>query len=361
MKKITWIGTALVAALWLVLAVFAWFGPREDISLSERRPLSQLPSVTLENIGSGKFMEDFEDFTLDQFPLRDSFRQLKSLFSRNVLQQKDNNSIYVARDHAAELCYPLEEASVSHALKQFQMVYDTYLDESNRIFAAVVPDKGYYLAPETGHLAMDHGKLFSMVREGMPWATYVDITGSLRLEDYYRTDTHWRQENILPVAQVLAQALEITVAEDYTLTALERPFYGVYYGQAALPMAAETMHLLENDTIAACQVYNYVTDSYSPIYDLEKLSSSDQYDVFLSGAQSLLRIENPNAKTDRELILFRDSFGSSLAPLLVQDYSAITLVDIRYIQPQLLGRYVEFGGKDVLFLYSSLVLNKNLI
>ena len=75
----------------------------------------------------------------------------------------------------------------------------------------------------------------------------------------------------------------------------------------------------------------------------------------------MLRLENPNATTDRQLILFRDSFGISLAPLLAEDYAAITLIDIRYIQPQQLGKYVDFAGKDVLFLYSSLVLNKNLI
>ena len=81
----------------------------------------------------------------------------------------------------------------------------------------------------------------------------------------------------------------------------------------------------------------------------------------MSGSQSLLRIENPHAATDRELIIFRDSFGSSLAPLLVQDYKTVTLVDIRYISVELLGNYIDFQSQDVLFLYSSLVLNKNLI
>ena len=79
--------------------------------------------------------------------------------------------------------------------------------------------------------------------------------------------------------------------------------------------------------------------------------------MYLSGPQSLLRIENPNAATDRELILFRDSFGSSLAPLLVSDYKTVTLVDIRYLSSQMLSRYLEFKGQDVLFLYSTSVLN----
>ena len=202
---------------------------------------------------------------------------------------------------------------------------------------------------------MDYEAMFADFREGMPWAEFVDITDTLDARDYYRTDTHWRQENILDAAAKLCEALGVAApkAEDYSAAALERPFYGVYYGQAALPMEPETMYVLESDLLTSCTVLDWESGKYNAVYDLSKLESRDLYDVFLSGSRSLLTIENSNAATDRELIIFRDSFGSSLAPLLVQDYSAVTLIDIRYIQPQLLGRYVEFEGKDVLFMYSS--------
>ena len=72
--------------------------------------------------------------------------------------------------------------------------------------------------------------------------------------------------------------------------------------------------------------------------------------MYLSGAKALVTIENPKAETGRELIVFRDSFGSSVVPLLVADYAKITLVDIRYIQPDMLGQFLEFHGQDVLFL-----------
>ena len=37
----------------------------------------------------------------------------------------------------------------------------------------------------------------------------------------------------------------------------------------------------------------------------------------------------------------------------------MTLVDIRYVQPELLGQLLDFHGQDVLFLYSTLVLNSS--
>ncbi len=350
----------VILLLWTSLTAFAWFSPAKAMSDSERRPLAQFPAIKLETLADGRFMKNFESYSLDQFPLRDSFRRVKSLFHQYVLGQKDNNGIYLHDGFAAKQEYPLNPDSVNHALGRFNHIYNKYLADS-KVYMAVVPDKGYYLAEPNGYLAMDYAAMFASLKQQMPWATHVDITDCLSYEDYYRTDTHWRQEKLLPVAQKLAAAMGVTApkAEDFTEVKVERPFYGVYYGQAALPMEAEEMYYLRSDLLDESQVYLFETDSYSQVYDLTKLKSKDLYDIFLSGPRSLLTIENPNAKTDRELIIVRDSFGSSVAPLLVQDYAKVTLVDIRYLNLNVLDRYLEFKGQDVLFLYSSLVLNNS--
>ena len=357
MKKLNVI---ILAALWGALTCAAWFGPAADISESERRKLAQFPDVTLESVFGGDFMEDFESYTLDQFPLRDSFRRLKALFHYNALGQKDNNDIYIADGYAAKLEYPLNSSSVKNAVEKFQTIYEKYL-EGSHVVTAVVPDKGYYLAEENGYPAMDYDALFREIQNGMDWAEYVDISGLLETADYYRTDTHWRQEQILAVAERLCEALGVAAFEDEELipVAVERPFYGIYYGQAALPMNAETIYVLENDLISGCTVYNHETGLTTTVYDWDKLDSSDLYDVYLSGAAALLTIENPAAATDRELIVFRDSFGSSLVPLLLKDYAKVTVVDIRYVATDLLGSLVDFHGQAVLLLYSTLILNNS--
>ena len=73
----------------------------------------------------------------------------------------------------------------------------------------------------------------------------------------------------------------------------------------------------------------------------------------------MLTIENPRGQAGKELIVFRDSFGSSMVPLLVQDYAKVTLVDTRYISSELLDQFLDFHGQDVLFLYSTLILNSS--
>ena len=361
-KKIRTVGVIAIVTIWALLAGFHWFGPKTEISEAERRPLAQLPEISAETLLNGKFMSEFEDFTLDQFPLRDTFRQVKSLFHYYVLGQKDNNDIYIADGFAVKQEYPYNPQSVDHALNRFNYLYEKYLkDSGSDIFMTIVPDKGYYLGESSGHLTMDYEAMFASFQAGMPWAEFVDITDTLTAQDYYRTDTHWRQENLLDAATKLCEALGVSAPNpgEYTPTALERPFYGVYYGQAALPMEPETMYVMESELLKDCTVLDWESGKYNAVYDRSKLESRDLYDVFLSGSRSLLTIENPGASTDRELIVFRDSFGSSIVPLLVQDYAKVTLVDIRYIQIDVLNRFIEFGGQDVLFLYSTLVLNNS--
>ena len=361
-KKIRIIGFGVLAAVWIGLILGAWFGPTRELSESERRKLAQMPAFSAEDILSGKFMTHFEDFSLDQFPLRDSFRRLKALVHYRLLRQGDNNGIYVADGYAAKLEYPLNESSVTGALKKFDHIYETYLQGTDaHIYVSVVPDKGMYLAQQNGYPAMDYRQLFEKVKSGMDWAQFVDISDLLTGSDYYRTDTHWRQERLPGVARRLCTAMGADFFDEAGLTeeTVTRPFYGVYYGQAALPMEPETIRYLTNDEIEACTVYNYENGKTTSVYDMEKLESRDLYDIYLSGAAALLRITNPDGDADRELVVFRDSFGSSLIPLLLKDYGTVTVVDTRYIAADLLGQYLQFDDQDVLFLYSTLILNSS--
>ena len=355
-------GARSVAALWLLLSLCAWLFPTQEVSEAERRKLAQFPELSVETVLEGEFMGKFEDYTLDQFPLRDNFRQIKSLFHYNVMNQHTNNDIYLEDGYAAKQEYPLNETSISYAMNKFNAIYNQYLRASGcKVYMAIAPDKGYYLAEPNGYLAMDYEQMFSMVRDGMPWATFVDLTDTLDISDYYYTDTHWRQEELIPAAQKLSLAMsgKGPVESDFTKVLVNRPFYGVYYGQAALPLPAEELYYLESDVLKGCRVKDHETGKYVPIYNPEDLDNQDLYDIFLGGAKALMTIENPNAKTNKELVVFRDSFGSSMIPLLVQDYRSITVVDTRYINPVMLSSYLRFRNQDVLFLYSSLILNSS--
>ena len=93
------------------------------------------------------------------------------------------------------------------------------------------------------------------------------------------------------------------------------------------------------------------------IYVESDYNNNDPYDIYLGGPEMLIEIENENAKTDKELYIFRDSYGSSLSPLLVEGYSKITIIDLRYIATPILKEFVTFEeGNDALIINCTDVL-----
>lgn len=355
------VGLMVVGGLWLGLTAICFAKPPTEASVSERRKLAVFPKIDAETVLSGKFMTDFEAYSLDQFPFRDSFRTLKAVTSFYAFGKKDNNGIYLSDGYAAKLEYPLNEKSVISAAEKFALLYDTYLkDSGGKVYLAVAPDKGFFLAEKNGFPSLDYEKMLALLKENMPFAEYIDLFPYLTLEDYYKTDTHWRQEKILQASRVLAEAMGGKGIGEVVLHEADVPFFGVYYGQSALPLPSETIYYVGNDVLDRCKVSVLETGkSYTGMVDREKLSSKDPYELFLSGASPLVTIENPNAEAEKELVVFRDSFGSSMIPLLAGDYSKITLVDTRYIAPRLIGNFVNFEGADTLFLYSTLILNQS--
>lgn len=358
-KNILTVG--LLSAFLLVFGVWAAVKPADDLSLSERRPLAQLPELSADTVLSGKFMSGYEDYATDQFPLREQFRTLKALTGLYVFGQKDNNGVYLAGGSAAKLEYPLHPDSIGHAADRFRYLYDSLMTGTDtKVYLSVIPDKNYFLAESNGYPALDYEALVEQLRSQTDFADYIDLFGTLTLEDYYRTDSHWRQERLPSVVSTLAAAMGVTLPEAaYTEWTLDCPYYGVYYGYAALPMEPDRLAYLTSSILDGCTVHNYETGKTSSIYDLTKGSGKDPYELFLSGSVSLLTIENPQAETDRELVIFRDSFGSSIAPLLVPGYAKVTLADIRYLPSSQIGKFITFTDQDVLFLYSAPVLNNS--
>ena len=350
----------LASAFVLVLSVWGIVKPHGGFSESERRQLAEFPKLNKETVMSGEFMTDAESFALDNFPMRDKMRTIKAVTAMKLMGLKDNNGVYTSDGYISKLEYPMNTDSLENASERFKNVYDKYLSGTEcNVYLSIIPDKNYFLAEENGYPSIDYKKLEEYMRDKCSYMKYIDISDTLEISDYYRTDTHWRQEKITDTALKLASEMGTAVSSDYSQQLLDNPFYGVYYGQLALPFDADEIYYLENDILRNCKVYNYETSSEGSLYDMEKAFGKDPYEMYLSGSVSLIEITNPNAVSDKELVVFRDSFGSSLAPLLAEGYSKITLVDIRYLSSAMIGNFIDFDKQDVLFLYSTLVLNNS--
>ncbi len=360
-EKIKYIATTVVCLLFFAfLSLWALFRPADAFSDSERRALKQFPPLSYQTILNGCFMENFEGYTLDQFPMRETFRSMKANVSSKVFLRSDNNGLFEVNGNLSKLDYPLNESSVDRAAERFRFVWERYLKNCNvNAYLAVIPDKNAFLAAENGYPAPDYDALYQRIYKQTDFLKPIELRGTVSLEDFYKTDTHLRQENLLPLAEKLLHEMGGTADATYETITLPHPFRGVYYGQSALNPEADTLRYLTNESLENCKVFDLQNNKEISVYNLKKAEEKDPYELFLSGPLSLVTIENPQAKSQKELILFRDSFGSAIAPLLVEEYAKITLVDIRYLHPMLLENFIRFDSQDVLFLYSTSVLNNS--
>lgn len=330
--------------------------PDKEASDSERRYLLELPKPEIKSIKTGKFMRDFELYSMDQFVMREGFRSIKAVFAYSVLGQKDKEGIYYREGHFSELDKKLDEGSLSYAAERISNVCEKYLAGTDcKVYFSIIPDKNYFMAD--GYPHYDYGELISLMREKTD-IRYISIAELLELSDYYRTDPHWRQERIVDVAERLCREMGTELPpEGMDEVLLEVPFYGAYRGRSALPVSGEELFYLRNKTIDSMKVTLHEKNITTGVYDMERAMGRDAYEMFLSGSQSMITIENPAANTDREIVIFRDSFGSSIAPIMAQGYRRVVLADIRYISPAVLGNLIDFKDQDVLFLYSTMLLN----
>lgn len=355
--------TITMAVFLLAMFLANLFKPDSEYSDSERRILAKKPEFTKETLLAGSFMKAFETYTLDQFPLRDTFRSVKSVSEFYAFSKKENNHYYIRNGYLAKIEYPFSQAMQDHVVERFTFLNETYLKPNGITpYFVMVPDKSFFLANRYGYLSLDYESFEQNLAQRLPFMKTIDIKPLLSIEDYYKTDTHWRSEKLLDVANLIAETMNTDIDSTYQTITLDQPFYGVYYNQVALPVKTDSLSYVTSLALEHCTVSNLDTGKpvTAKVYDLEKVNGKDPYEMFLCGSSALVTIENPNAKSDKQLILFRDSFGSSIAPYFVEGYQKITLVDIRYVQSTMLSYFLDFENADVLFLYSTLLLNNSL-
>lgn len=288
------------------------------------------------------------------------------IFNIIKLNKKDNvnteEKYYIQSGAIYEKTGDINKSAVENNISKINSICDKYLNNMN-IYFSIIPDKEYYLKKS---INTEFVEIENTVISNLNKSTkYFSIKDLLSLEDFYKTDMHWKQENMQDIVENIEKELDADIKSDidYEVESLG-DFFGSYYTKIENNnILSDELKYLNNSVIKNCKVYNEETKTEEKIYNLEKVNESkNKYDLFLSGATAITTITNEKANTDKKLILFRDSFGSSIAPLLVKDYKELILIDIRYVNSTILENYIDFNKykeADVLFLYSSRVINKS--
>lgn len=362
MKKISnYLTAAVFIAVILGMSVLFIVSPKDEVSVAERRKLAAFPKFSMEDLMKGDFFKNMDSYVTDQFPMRDDFRKIGAQVRFNVLAQSDNKGIYINDGYVFKSDYPVKTRNIEKFAEGINRVYRDHIKgKAKSCYVSVIPDKSHF--DTSKHLKNDAKLIADTFVSKLEGWEYIDIFDSLSLESYYRTDTHWSQDKLAPVMKTIAEQMDFSSDPEkyeYKENVLE-PFYGVYWGQSAMEPAPDKLVYLTNEAIDKATVKVFDNDC-TKVYNLDSFNGIDGYDVFLSGASPIVEITSPLGDPEKELVIFRDSFGSSIAPLFLEEYGKVTLVDLRYIASSLLDEYVDMENSDVLMLYSTLILNSGLL
>jgi len=330
--------------------------PGPAVLVSERRVPAKFPELSLDTIMSGKFMSGFDDYASDRFVFRDSFRMIHTFQILDVFMQTDKSGLYRCSAVGLGEFRRVNTISFRQTAERIQRAAAYVADSDVNIYYSIVPDKSIYA--ERYYPGFDLSVAESIISGVMGEYKYISIADKIGADMFYKTDIHWDQSKISNVTSHLLAAMGVnSTPGDYPVVSAG-DWNGVYSGQFALPFPPDPMKYVDIPGLSVMYLNDRTLEfEPGPLYDLDRFRGIDPYDMFLRGPQPLITIENPLVE-GKELYLFRDSFGSSLAPLMMEAYSKITVIDLRYINLLILDQFIEFTpGSDVLFIYSSQIFN----
>lgn len=340
------------------LSIISIILPDKDISETERRYLMHFPTLNIKTIFNGDFFEEFNTYTVEQFPFREIFIKIKGLATNKLFLKKEENGVFIKDENFFEISSSINDKSIDYFLELVTKIKNNFSSEN--IYYSIIPDKNYYTKEEIPKI--NYNELVKTINENLQDITYINIFNKLFLDSYYKTDIHWKQEKIGEVVKTIALHMNNEPIDIKYNKLTYDNFYGALYGKIPNNEKPDTITYLIDENTINTKVFDYEKNQYYKVYEEQNLKNIDSYDIFLGGAKALLIMENKNSKTDKELVIFRDSFGSSLAPLLLPYYKKITLVDLRYINSDYIinNNLIDFdNNQDILFIYGIPIINNS--
>ena len=327
-----------------------------DFSEQENRYLAGFKAPTFETLKSGEFMEDFEDYVIDQFPLRDQWIRLKA-WCEKTMGKQENNSVYLGTD-GDTLFAQYTRPSYEELAKRIGYVNKLGANVDVPVYFSLIPDKSFVWAdrlPANAPL-VDDGSVIrdtaGLVSGDVNW---IDLSGALSGDDvFYRTDHHWSTMGAYQGYLALMNAMNGSVTIlDYDPTLVSDAFYGTTYSSSGAGwVSPDQMYTWVPEDGFTVTRYPEGKPIPGSLYDLSKLEVKDKYSMFLGGNQPLCVIENENSDGGK-LLVIRDSYSDSLAPFLGLDYSEVHLWDLRYNRTSLKAYIAQNNIDQVLVLYSN--------
>ena len=331
--------------------------PDKEFSEIENRTLAQKPAFTLQNFFSGNLDDETEKYLSDQFILRDSCVTLKSS-TEALIGKKEFNGSYLTDDMLLE--------RMDEPTEQFNTNITAVNNASNALgiplSLALVPTATdvYKDTLPNGAPTANQQKLLSTISQNLNSDVNMINMSAIMHEHkdeyiYYRTDHHWTSLGAYYGFSALCQAMGIDVPELDSYAdrhIVSDSFYGTTWSESGFSwVKPDEMETFVNAP-EGLKITSYPQGEPldGKLYDESKLAVKDKYSMFMGGNCPLHEIVTGN--DGPSLLIIRDSYTDSLIPFLLENFSEIHVIDVRYYRMSIADYIAEHDFDNVLVAYS---------
>ncbi len=339
--------------------------PDKKVSYLENKVLQQIPNVSVSDILSKKFMNSFDEYATDQFPLRSSFIKLKNYYSY-LLGNREFRNIYISKSGNLLEKFVFNKATIDKNVNNISKIANhikNNYDIKSKLM--IIPTSIAFYEDELYNYMVTDNQLHvinyiensfkNKSNNASFYSPYKVLYENKDKYIFFKTDHHWTQLGAC-----------LAYEDMYKIKVLDKPiavsnsFYGTYYSKSILDF-------ITPDTIYAYKAFNNYTlnmdinYTYNCLYDDSKLLGKNKYQYFLHGDPAIGCIKG-NKNSKKEILIFKDSFAHNFMPFLTSNYGKIHFIDIRYYNGSIddyLSRNKNID--EVLFIHNIANLNSNIL
>lgn len=351
---------------------------KQPFSENENRYLAQFPKFSFESYKNKKFMEGFDDWISDRFVGREQWIEFKNSSDR-AIGKTEINGVFIENDMMMEAWKSYDHTIYDKNLKAINKFAENH--ENIPIYFMLVPNaQEIYKNNLPAFAPVENQKKFidNFYSDLSGFEGTVDVYSALKekSEDsyiYYRTDHHWTSFGAFLAYQAAAPVLGY---ESYPYSAFEiehasHDFRGTLFSKTldfnVTPDIIDYYTVAKGEPEVKVSVYDKPDNStgkiiyknYDSMYFRDFLDVKDKYSSFLGQNSPLVTVENPSAKSEKSLLVIKDSYAHSLVPFLSKEYKKVTMIDLRYINAdfQIIAPLEDYD--QLLFMYNVITFSQD--
>lgn len=347
----------------IVISVFAAFVLRDDkdISENENRVLAKKPVLTLSGIADGSYMRNFESWLSDQFPLRDKIISFKTILDR-MCGKKEENGVYFGKDgFLFEKQSPFDSEKVSELTNAVNTFSKKYKNVNSAVL--ISPNSSSLLSEYLpNNVTFDSQKeQLAKMKEQLSggktkWVDCFEIFSKQKDKTklFYRTDHHWTTLAAYDAFEALMKNWKIDTSKtNFKFSTVSSDFQGTLSSSSSVVGTTDEIQICtpERKDISYIVSYESSSKTKASLFEKEKLSTKNQYEVFLGGNYDKVVITT-TVNTNDVLLLVKDSYANCMIPMLTPFFAKIVVIDPRYSSDALSSVMEEYDFTHMLFLYN---------